>query len=90
MASISHLLDSDLSQLSNNATQWGQLSGCSLSIAITELSRASNKPLVVITADTHTASQLSEEISFFLAQGCAQYVALSRLGNATLRPFFSP
>ncbi len=72
MVSNSHILKLDSDILTADNAHWGQLFGCGLSLALAELSRSLHGPMVIVTPDTHTASQLSEEIEFFLGQGAAR------------------
>lgn len=44
---------------------WKQLHGCSLALAISQLTRQNNKLVVVVTPDQHRANQLEDEIGFF-------------------------
>jgi transcription-repair coupling factor (superfamily II helicase) len=52
----------------NRATKqvWGQLYGCSLSLALAEFCKASPNVKLIVTPDNLSASQLQEELSFFL------------------------
>ncbi len=68
MASNSHILNLEADSLTTDSVHWGQLFGCSMSLALAELSRSLHGPMVIVTPDTHTAAQLSEEIEFFLGQ----------------------
>ena len=46
-------------------TRWGQLYGCSDALAIAEAAQAATGPVLVITADTPTATRLEYAIRFF-------------------------
>ena len=47
--------------------KWCGLSGSSASLAISNFASASSNPLLLITPDIHTASQIRQELRFFCA-----------------------
>ncbi len=62
------LLQKDLPQLAQAFPHWGQLHGCSLSLAIAELAKKQHGFITLVTPDSHSAEVLQEELKFFLAQ----------------------
>ncbi|VAW65899.1 Transcription-repair coupling factor [hydrothermal vent metagenome] len=52
-------------------SEYGQLYGCSLSLALSELALKKSNPLAVITADVNQAQQLQHELAFFTSGRCS-------------------
>lgn len=48
-----------------NTISWGNLHGCSISLAIDSAIAQSHKPLLIITEDTFTANRIANELAFF-------------------------
>ena len=55
---------------------WGQLYGCSASLAMSQAARAFDGLLVVITHDTRQALLIEEELQFFLADSGIEHLNL--------------
>ena len=49
----------------NDHRKWGGLTGCAVALAISEAAAKHKGLSLVITADTHTAQRLAEEVAFF-------------------------
>ena len=47
---------------------WGSLHGSSKSLAISQVVQEQDKPVILITTDSHTADNLREELKFFLQE----------------------
>ncbi len=50
----------------DNLITWDGLSGAAISLSIANLSKAQNKPIIVITPDVNTAEKYFHELQFFL------------------------
>ena len=57
-----------LNAKANQRLTFGQLNGSSLSLAIAELVKTQEHPVVLVVHDTPTALYLEQEISFLLAE----------------------
>lgn len=55
-----------LQQVAGKYTRWGQLYGCSYGLLLSAAAREHDGPLLVLTADTPTASRLESELHFFI------------------------
>lgn len=68
MTSPLGLIKQNLSGAIINSSHWGRLSGCARALAVAELAKQHKGLTVLVTADTHQADVLENEIRFFLAQ----------------------
>ncbi len=62
---ITTLLAPPVERQAARRMQWGQLYGCSDALAIAEAARSADAPIIVITADTPSATRLEYAIRFF-------------------------
>ncbi len=51
-----------------DSINWGNLPGCNLGLAISNVLAHTNKTMLIVTADTRTASQIAFELLFFQQQ----------------------
>lgn len=69
-------ISKELASLARSKPQWGQLYGASLALTISSLVKSQQTFTTLITPDTHTADQLSQEIKFFLDQSADKLLHL--------------